>query len=257
MRHSEQIQETPSEDGLPQRKTSPLIRLVPIALLAAGLIAFLVFDLGRFVSLEVLRENRATLKDLVAQYSVGAGLAFMMLYALVVAFSLPIASLLTIAGGFLFGLWWGAFWVVLGATLGASAVFSAVRMGLGDLIRERMHGPLQRLEKGFREDAFSYLLVLRLVPLFPFWLVNLAPAILGVSLRTFVLATFIGIIPGSFVYVSIGNGLGALFDQGETPNLDIVLQPEFLIPIVGLGVLAMIPVVYKRWVRRKQGPDNA
>ena len=102
------------------------------------------------------------------------------------------------------------------------------------------------MEDGFRKNALSYLLVLRLVPLFPFFLVNLVPAFLGVGIRTYVLGTFFGIIPGSFVYVSIGNGLGALLDAGENPDLGIIFQPRFLIPIVGLAVLAAIPVLYRK-----------
>ena len=102
------------------------------------------------------------------------------------------------------------------------------------------------MEEGFREDAFNYLLVLRLIPIFPFWLVNIVPAVLGVPLRTYVIATFIGIIPGSFVYASIGNGLGAVFDAGGTPDLAIIFKVEIILPIVGLAVLAMLPVLYKK-----------
>ena len=113
-------------------------------------------------------------------------------------------------------------------------------------------GPaLQRMEAGFRENALNYLLVLRLIPLFPFWLVNLVPAFLGVSLRHYVIGTFIGIIPGTFVYASLGNGLGAILDAGGAPDLKIIFSPEILIPIVGMAVLALLPVVYKRWKARQ------
>ncbi len=112
----------------------------------------------------------------------------------------------------------------------------------------RRAGPwIGRLEAGFRENALSYLLVLRLVPLFPFWLVNLVPAFLGVPLTTYALGTFVGIIPGSFVYASVGNGLGAVFDAGGTPDLTIIFEPEILLPIIGLSLLALIPVVYKKF----------
>ena len=140
-------------------------------------------------------------------------------------------------------LWTGAVCAVIGATLGATALFLAARAGLGGLA-QRAGRFVAKLEAGFRADAFSYLLVLRLVPIFPFWLVNLVPALVGVRLATFVLATFLGIIPGSFVYTSLGNGLGSVVEE---PDLAIVFEPRVLLPVVGLAILALIPVGYRRW----------
>jgi uncharacterized membrane protein YdjX (TVP38/TMEM64 family) len=108
------------------------------------------------------------------------------------------------------------------------------------------------MEEGFRQDALSYLLVLRLIPIFPFWLVNIVPAFLGVPLGTYVLGTFVGIIPGSFVYASVGNGLGAVFDAGGTPDLGIIFEPAILLPIVGLAVLALLPIAYRRFKARRR-----
>jgi len=105
-----------------------------------------------------------------------------------------------------------------------------------------------KLEAGFRADAFNYLLVLRLVPVFPFWLVNLVPALVGVGLPTYMLATFLGILPGTFVYASLGNGLGSLVEE---PDLAIIFKPSVLLPIIGLALLALVPVGYKRWRGRK------
>lgn len=232
------------------------VKLLPLAALVAGFIAFFATGLNRYVSFDTLRDNREALLGFVADNGVWAGLLFAGVYALAVAFSLPVGALLTLTGGFLFGLFWGTVWVVLGATLGATGLFLAVRFGLGEALRARLGGSLKKMEEGFRENALSYLLVLRLVPLFPFWLVNLAPAFLGVSLRTFVIATFFGIIPGSFVYVSVGNGLGALFDRGEDPNLGIIFRPQILVPIIGLAVLALIPVLYSRFVQKKPDSGN-
>jgi len=115
-----------------------------------------------------------------------------------------------------------------------------------EVLRRRAGPWISRLEAGFQENALSYLLVLRLVPLFPFWLVNLVPAFLGVPLTTYVLGTFVGIIPGSFVYASVGNGLGSVFDAGGAPDLTIIFEPEILLPIIGLSLLALIPVAYKK-----------
>jgi uncharacterized membrane protein YdjX (TVP38/TMEM64 family) len=184
-----------------------------------------------------------------------AVLAFIAAYIVVAAFSLPIGSLLSVAGGFLFGSVFGSAWIVIGATIGATILFLIAKTALGDPLRERFAAQLRPMEEGFRANAFSYLLILRLVPLFPFWLVNLAPAFFGVSLITFVITTFVGIIPGAFVFASIGNGLNALFEAGEQPDLSLMTllaRPDFYIPIVGLTVLSLIPIVYRAIAGKKK-----
>src|SRR3546814_7391531 len=155
----------------------------------------------------------------VAAHRLAAALTFVALYAVMVAFSMPGALVMTVAAGFLFGTLLGAACSVAGATLGAIAVFLVARTALGDLLRDRAGPGLTRMRAGFQEDALSYLLVLRLIPLFPFWLVNLVPAFLGVSLKVFALGTLIGIITGSLVYASVGNGLGAIFAAGQTDSI--------------------------------------
>ena len=157
------------------------------------------------------------------------------------------------AAGFRFGAVSGTIYGIGGATVGATGLFLAARTALGEPLRARAGPSLHRLEQGFRKNALSYLLFLRLIPLFPFWLVNLVPAFLGVPLRTYVIGTAIGIIPGCFVYASVGNGLGAVFDAGETPDLGIIFKPDILIPIVGLAILALLPIAYKRF---KRGADD-
>ena len=228
-------------------------RLVPILVLVAGLAAFFLLGWHKYVSFDVLRENRQNLLDLVAQYGVIAGLGYVVVYALVAAFSIPGGAILTITGGFLFGPFLGAAYVVVGATLGATALFLAARYAFADLLRAKAGPAIRKMEDGFRENAFNYLLVLRLVPLFPFFVVNLVPAFLGVTLRAYVIATFIGIIPGSFVYALVGNGLGAIFDRGEVPDTGAIFQPQFLAPILGLAVLSVIPLIYKKVKARKDG----
>ena len=156
---------------------------------------------------------------------------------------LYMGAVLTIAGGYLLGTWLGALSAVIGATLGATGIFLAARAGFGGLAQRA--GPfVGKLEAGFRADAFNYLLVLRLVPIFPFWLVNLVPALVGVRLRSYMLATFLGVIPGTFVYASLGSGLGEIVQE---PDLGIVFHPSVLLPVIGLAVLALIPVSYKHW----------
>jgi len=220
---------------------------MPVLLLAAGFSAWFALGFDRFFSFSTLGEHRDVLQNLVAQQAWLSAVTFFGIYAACVAFSLPAATLLTVAGGFLFGPVLGTFLVVLGATLGATGVFLAARTACGDSFRKRGGAALKKLEDGFQEDAFSYLLVLRLVPLFPFFLVNIGPALLGIPLRTFVVTTLVGIIPGSLVYASVGNGIGMIFDQGGTPDLGIIFEPEVLLPILGLSLLAMVPVIFKRF----------
>lgn len=241
--------------GTPPRR--PLLRrLAPVVVLAAGFVLFFALGLDRYASFEALRDNRAALKDFVAGNGALALLAYAALYAVVVAFSVPGAAVLTIAGGFLFGTWLGGAVTVVGATLGATAVFLIARSAFGDALRARA-GPLaRRLEAGFRENALSYLLFLRLIPLFPFWLVNLVPAFAGVSTGTYVLGTALGIVPGTFVFASVGNGVGAIFDAGGVPDLSIVFAPEVVGPLVALAVLSLVPVVYKKVRARRAGPAD-
>jgi uncharacterized membrane protein YdjX (TVP38/TMEM64 family) len=227
-------------------------RALPFVALVFGLALFFAAGLDRYLSFEALRANRSVLTGWVAAHGWVAPLAFMGVYAAAVAFSLPAGAILTLAGGFLFGLWWGALYVVIGATIGAILVFLAARSAFRETFRARLGPSLQKMEAGFREDAFFYLLTLRLLPVFPFFLVNLAPAFLGVRLAPYAAATFIGIIPGSFVYASIGAGLGTVFDQGGTPDLGIIFKWEIVGPLIGLAVLSLLPVLAKRmgWMKR-------
>jgi uncharacterized membrane protein YdjX (TVP38/TMEM64 family) len=222
-------------------------RLVPLAVLVVAGVVFVIAGGHRYLTFSALAGNRTWLCDLVARWGYAAAALYIASYAAVIALSVPGGAILTIAGGFLFGTWLGALCAIVGATLGAGGIFLAARAGLGGLAQRA--GPfIGKLEAGFRADAFNYLLFLRLVPLFPFWLVNLVPALAGVGLPTFLLATFVGIIPGTFVYASLGGGLGRVVEQ---PDLTILFHPSVLGPIVGLAVLALIPVWYKR--RRRKG----
>ncbi len=226
-------------------------RLWPVALLLIGLALFFALGLGRYFSFEQLKLHRADLLGFVASYPVWAFLLFAAAYAIVVAFSLPVAALVSVTGGFLFGSLLGASGNVIGATVGAIAVFIATKTALADTLRARAGPFVQSMEAGFKDNALSYMLVLRLVPIFPFFLVNIVPALLGVSLRTFALGTFFGIIPGAFVFASIGAGLGSVFDRGEAFSLKGALTPEIIIALVGLALLSLVPVVYKMWRGRR------
>jgi uncharacterized membrane protein YdjX (TVP38/TMEM64 family) len=226
-------------------------RWLPVAGIAILGGAVIAFDLHQYLNLETLRENRDALAAFVTDNAVLAVGLYVVVYAASVTLSLPGATVLTVAGGFLFGAVLGGTMAVLSAVLGAALLFLAARTVVGDTLRARAGPFLRRMEDGFRANAFSYLLFLRLVPAFPFWAVNLAPAVLGVPFRIFVLATAIGIIPGTFVYAAFGAGLGRLFAAGEDINLSDVLSPAMLGGLIGLGVLALLPVLVDRWRRRK------
>jgi uncharacterized membrane protein YdjX (TVP38/TMEM64 family) len=225
-------------------------RLVPLVLLLAAAVAVFASGVYRYLTFDELARHYDTLQAFAAARPVAAPLVFGAIYALAVAVSVPGATLLTLTAGLLFGLVPGVAVVVTAATVGASLVFLVAKTSLGEPLRQRAGGRVARMEAGFREDALSYLLVLRLVPLFPFWLVNLVPAFLGVSLATYALATFLGILPGTAVYVAVGNGVGTVLDAGGRPDLGLIFRPEILGPLVGLALLALVPVAYKRWRRR-------
>ena len=247
-----------------------LKRLWPLLLLLAAM--GLVFAMGwhRYLTLQELVERREALRASIAGQSLLAILAFMAIYAATVALSLPGAAVLTLAGGFLFGWFWGALASIAAATVGAIVIFLIARSALGEPLAARAGPWLSKLRQGFQEDAFSYLLFLRLVPIFPFWLVNLAPALLGVGLWTYATATVIGIVPGSFAYSIAGKGLDSLIVAQQAAHQSclakmgsdaeelcpFVLEPRALLTpglvagFVALGLVALIPIAVKR-IRRK------
>ena len=236
-----------SAGGSSMRRALPLVVLV----VALGLV--LAFDLHHYLSFETLKEHRQELLRLVGERpALSAGL-LVVTYAVVTALSVPGAAIMTLAAGFLFGTWIGGLLAVLGATIGAVAIFLVAKTSLGDPLRDKAGPWLRRMEDGFAENALSYLLFLRLVPVFPFWLVNLVPAFLGVPLGVYTVATFVGIIPGGLVYASVGNGLGAVFEQGGEPDLGIILQPEIILPILALALLSLVPVAHGYVKKKRHG----
>ena len=236
---------------------SMIRRAAPIAVIAIGLVLFFYLGLHKYFSLEVLRENRNALTAWVDASPVQAMGLFILIYAGAVAISFPGAAILTVFGGFMFGLWPGVPLIVFSATLGATIVFFASKTAIGDMLGKRAGGFVKRMEEGFRENELSYMLLLRLIPVFPFWGVNIAAGVIGVSLRNFFIGTFFGIIPGSFVYASVGNAAGAAFDAGENVTLNgLLTKPETLAPIIGLALLALLPILLKRFSKRAASLDG-
>jgi uncharacterized membrane protein YdjX (TVP38/TMEM64 family) len=233
---------------------SRLLRDRRLWLVVAALVAFALVrwsGLGGLLSLDTLRTHREALAGWVGANAVVAGLAYVAAYVAAVAFSLPGAVFLTLAGGFLFGAVAGTLLTVTGATIGATLVFVFARAILGANALDRFGAPAARLADGIRRNAASYLLVLRLVPLFPFFLVNLVPAFVGVALPTYVATTFVGIIPGTAVFSLAGAGLGALLDQGDAITPATILTPEILAGLLGLAALSLAAIpLRKRFERR-------
>ena len=227
-------------------------RWLPLLGLLGLLVLFFSFRLDRYLSFSVLRENHALLVTWTQKHYELASLIYAICYIFVVVISLPGAVLLTLAGGFLFGIIWGSLLVVISATVGATLLFYAVRMALGDALAKRASGWTKRMRAGFQKNEFAYLLMLRLIPLFPFWVVNIVPGILDVSAKTFIVATFIGIIPGSVVYVMVGNGLSQVFALNQTPNLGIIFDVKILFPLLALAALCLIPVCYQLVTRKSK-----
>lgn len=223
------------------------LKYLPILLIVlVAAIGF--FTLRDHLGFEALRDNREALIAFRDAHFALTVLGFITAYVLIVGFSLPGASFATLTGGFLFGTALGLLINVTGATLGAIVIFSAARMGLGDMLRARMdasEGMLRKITSGIDNNQWSMLFFMRLVPAVPFFVANLVPAFLNVSLFRFAVSTFLGIIPGTLVFTSIGAGLGAVFARGETPDLGVIFEPHILLPILGLCALSLVPVVVK------------
>jgi uncharacterized membrane protein YdjX (TVP38/TMEM64 family) len=221
---------------------------------AALFVAFFAFRFDGYLTLQALHEHDAMLRSLVARSPVLVAASFTALYALTIAISLPGAGVLTIAGGFLFGLWLGTGFAILGATAGAVLFFCFARFVVGDALRTRAGPFVSRMVKGFERNAFSYLLFLRLIPAFPFWAVNLAAAALGVPIRSFVAATLIGIIPGTLAFAAIGDGLQQYVAADPAIPLSQVMGWPALALRGALALVAFLPLIV-RWVIQHRPPS--
>ena len=266
------MKEAEEPSGAPAAKPGALRKFLPLlVLIAVGAVIYL-NGWHRYLSLEQIAANREVLQGFVSSNVLLALLAYAAIYVGVVALSLPGGALLTITGGFLFGWLVGGIVTVVAATIGASLLFLIARTSLGEALADKAGPWLEKLSAGFREDALSYLLFLRLVPAFPFWLVNLAPAFLGVPLATYVIGTFVGIIPGTFAFAFVGAGLDSIIEAQQAAYQDCLAQhsgaaehsctfsldtgslltPEIIAAFIALGVVALIPVVVKK-VRGRAG----
>ena len=225
-------------------------RFLPLLAILAVLVLVVSQGWHRYLSWPVVAEFRGWAAAHVAAQPVLAAAAYVVVYLAAVAASVPGAVVLTVSGGLLFGAWAGTVLAVLGATSGAILFFLAARTALGPMIAGRARGPVDALRPALERDGFGFLLAARLVPVVPFWLANLAPALAGMRLAPFALATFLGIIPGTAVFASLGAGIGHVLDSGQAPDLAIILSPPVLLPLLALALLAIAPSLWRRWRTR-------
>ena len=241
-----------TEPAPPSLQSRILRRLPIIAIALAAAVAVIYFrHLLSFDQLEHNREALLAVRD--AHYGL-TSLAFIVIYVLVVVISIPGAIILTLAGGFLFGLFPGVIYNVIAASFGAVVVFLAARTGFGHDIAARIEargGAVARLQTALKENEWSVLLTMRLIPVVPFFVANLVPAFVGVRFSAFAITTFLGVIPADLIYTTLGAGLGDVFARGDKPDLHILLTPEFGLPLLGLAVLAALPLVLKLFGRSK------
>ncbi|WP_447599106.1 TVP38/TMEM64 family protein [Nitrospira sp. Nam80] len=229
--------------GSPAAQKFSIGKALLFALLVSGVGAFVYFDLGRYLSLEALKANRDRLLVFTDDHYAAAVSVFIALYCVVTGLSLPGAVIMTLAGGFLFGGLLGTLYVNVGATSGATIAFLASRYLLRDWVERTFGHKLRPIQEGFAENAFSYLMTLRLIPLFPFFLVNLVSGLTRMSAGTYIAATALGIVPGSFVYANAGRQLGSINSLKE------IASPNVLLAFTLLGLLALAPLIYKRMRR--------
>ena len=237
-----------TEDPPPFRRQRllPLIALFVAALAGAWL-------LRDTLSYEALRDNRAGLIAFRDANYLLAVMGFMAIYVVIVALSLPGATVATLTGGFLFGIFPGAVYCVLAAGTGACLIFLAARAGLGDWLSRRMatsDGAAQRIKEGIDQNEWSVLFLMRLLPAVPFFLANLLPALFGARFLPYVVTTYLGIVPGAVVLTSVGAGLGQVFASGEAPDLSVLTSPQFLVPVLGLAALVALPLAVWLWRAR-------
>ncbi|MFZ2950236.1 MAG: TVP38/TMEM64 family protein [Desulfuromonadaceae bacterium] len=220
-----------------------------IVIVLAGIAAvalFFYFDLQRFLTLEALKANRQALLDYHATHRVAMVAGFMALYIVQTTLSLPGAAILSLAAGAIFGSILGTVYANIAATIGATLAFLVARYLLRDAVLNKFGGKLEGINRELETRGFNYLLFLRLVPLFPFFLINLAAGLTRLPLRTFVVGTMVGIIPGGFVYVNAGASLATI------DSLSGIASPRVLGSFALLGLFALLPVLYNKFKGRKK-----
>ncbi|GAB4188723.1 MAG: hypothetical protein Tsb0015_08960 [Simkaniaceae bacterium] len=226
-------------------------RFIPILILLILMILAYLTEIYKYFSLETLQEQQFALKKFVKTHYILSPLIFILIYTISTGLSLPGAATLSLIGGFLFPLPLSTLYVIIGATLGAIIIFLASRTALGEILRRKAGSLLKKLEKGFQKNAWSYLLFLRLIPIFPFWLVNIAAAFFQVRFLTFLWTTFIGIIPGSYLYTQAGAGIENILESKEPLSFSAIFNIQLIISLIGIGILMLAAFITKKFILKK------
>jgi uncharacterized membrane protein YdjX (TVP38/TMEM64 family) len=242
---TETMEPTMTDPTTAKSPSTPIGKIVILAILGLGIGAFLYFDLGQYFSLEALKANRDSLLTYTSANFATAVALFIGVYIVQTGFSLPGGAIMTLAGGFLFGSVLGTIFVNIGATIGATLAFLVARYLLRDWVEGKFGDRIEPIQARFSKNAFSYLMTLRLIPAFPFFLVNLVSGLTRVNLGTYVVATSLGIIPGSFVFAFAGKQLGSINSLGE------IASPPVLMAFTLLGLLALMPLAYRKFMEKK------
>jgi len=224
----------------------------PLVLLLILMVAAYISGALSFLSFENIKSHRALIQGTIESHPFWSATLYTLIYIVATSLSLPGATPLTILGGFFFGIPEATICVVVGATVGATTIFLVARTALGDFLRKRAGPFLKKLEKGLLKNTASYLLFLRFIPLFPFWIVNIAPAFFKVRLSTFIWTTSVGIIPGSYVYTQAGSSLGDVFEHGEAFSLDSIFTTEMKFSLILLALFAIIPIFVKYVINKRK-----
>ena len=227
-----------------------ILKYLPILVIFLGMASLYFSGVYQYLSLDYLRLYHKSLKTFVEMHPIAVPIAFCLVYIISTTLSVPGAVFLTLLGGYLFLQPFSTIYVVLSATFGATLIFLAARTALKEILKKKAGPFLQKMEKGFQENAISYLLFLRFVPLFPFWLVNIAPAFFGVSLITFVWTTLVGIFPGTLVFTLAGGGFEKILEKNETFSITTIFNIQIKIALVLLGIIALAPIIWKKFKKK-------
>ena len=233
---------------MPKRKflkNMKLNRFLPISILLTGLLGAFFFGWAEYISLETIRTNKEELRQFIQAKYATSVFTFIFIYAFTTACCIPGAAILSLTGGYLYGVSLGATFSLTGATIGACSLYFAARTALGDSLKSRAGSAIMSMQEGFKKNSFSYMLFLRLVPVFPFFLVNLVPAFLQVRFSVYFFASVIGMVPGAVAFSLTGAGLDKILLNGDSFDISSLITNELMLGLIGLGILALLPVFYR------------
>lgn len=227
---------------------------LPLLLILIGMVIIYLTGAYHYLTFDMLRMHHRTFKAYVEMHPIATAILFCLTYIISTALSIPGAVFLTLLGGYLFPQPLSTILVVISATCGATLIFLAVRTALKETLRKKAGPFLQKMEKDFQNNAPSYLLFLRLIPIFPFWLVNIAPAFFDVPLFTFIWTTLIGISPATLVFTLAGSGLDKILAYPEPLSLNSIFNIQIKIALILLGMTALLPILWKKF---KKNPKDS